>query len=100
LYLAFLHILLLDALPISPVCANSEHRTPVKKEEKNMDNPDNIFGKTIESTGAELLRLLESGISEGFLCSEELPSGNGPNIFGRRSEEHTSELQSRENIVC
>jgi len=48
-----------------------------------MDNPDNIFGKTIESTGAELLRLLESGISEGFLCSEGLPSGNGPNIFGR-----------------
>ncbi len=48
-----------------------------------MDSPDNIFGKTIESTGAELLRRLESGIGEGFLCSEELPSGNGPNIFGR-----------------
>src|SRR5690606_39464156 len=28
------------------------------------------------------------------------PGGTGPDCRGSRSEEHTSELQSRENLVC
>src|SRR5690606_40409822 len=43
--------------------------------------------------------LYKSVPKRGGACS--LPfSGNGRNHRGRRSEEHTSELQSRENLVC
>src|SRR5215475_15552253 len=34
------------------------------------------------------------------LTSNSCPSSTGPRAGCRRSEEHTSELQSRENLVC
>lgn len=50
-----------------------------------MNNPDNIFGKSIKGTPAELLRLLELSIGEGFVSSV-IPEGPAVprNIFGRR----------------
>src|SRR5690606_42166472 len=38
-------------------------------------------------------------VSEGSLCSS-LGEARQPPSWARRSEEHTSELQSRENLVC
>ncbi|MCB9052285.1 MAG: 4Fe-4S binding protein [Lewinellaceae bacterium] len=50
-----------------------------------MNDQHNIFGKTIKSTAAELIRNLESGISEGFLSSDPMEGSPGKNLFGRTS---------------
>src|SRR2546430_12260932 len=39
-------------------------------------------------------------IGEGFHSSLSLGGSSGTLAFGRRSEEHTSELQSQSNLVC
>src|SRR5690606_40409196 len=38
--------------------------------------------------------------SRGSCCRPTRASSAGCSLSGRRSEEHTSELQSRENLVC
>src|SRR5690606_33967593 len=67
--------------------------------------PALAFGNTVvvkpsEHTPISLYRLvqllIEGGIPEGVI---NLVNGRGP-VTGARSEEHTSELQSRENLVC
>src|SRR5690606_41234973 len=44
--------------------------------------------------GADLFRL------GALAVDQQLPIGHAAPGGGRRSEEHTSELQSRENLVC
>src|SRR5690606_41015614 len=51
------------------------------------------------------ISLFRTTASAGFrpIAASELPAApRGPStwLFARRSEEHTSELQSRENLVC
>src|SRR5690606_42034486 len=59
--------------------------------------------------GAELLRLLGHVVKHGGVAGEFLHAGEAIEFGvesrlqatdGERSEEHTSELQSRENLVC
>src|SRR3989442_2944733 len=51
----------------------------------------------------QLLRsrmLLPSSLRPGYYREQEVRSDEGSNIRERRSEEHTSELQSRPHLVC
>src|SRR5207253_9208659 len=40
------------------------------------------------------------GKGKGFNINVPLPPGSGPGAYAARSEEHTSELQSRGHLVC
>ncbi|MCO6480157.1 MAG: 4Fe-4S binding protein [Phaeodactylibacter sp.] len=53
------------------------------KEQEKMNDPNNIFGKAVESTGAELLQQLEAALSEGYLSPKGKEASPGLNIFGR-----------------
>src|SRR3712207_7755062 len=70
-----------------------------------------LYLRGVGSTGIALQKVLEGAIGEGidenirsgymFLAQNYEP-GDGIYLFGfsRRSEEHTSELQSRQYLVC
>src|SRR5690606_41950931 len=57
-------------------------------------DPASERGRSAAEINAEINRKI-AGLQEGFAFSL-MP----PPILGLRSEEHTSELQSRENLVC
>lgn len=48
-----------------------------------MNDQNTILGKTIETTGAELLPQLEAALSEGYLSSDAADAAAARNIFGR-----------------
>src|SRR5690606_40620858 len=62
-----------------------------KKETITVDNDEDIY-KLIPEKVAQLKPVFEK---DGLLTA-----ANSTNLNDGRSEEHTSELQSRENIVC
>src|SRR5690606_41840027 len=55
--------------------------------------------RNLRQNAAHLLRLLPLPCGLGRMQPQQMGFGAGP-AFGLRSEEHTSELQSRENLVC
>src|SRR5690606_39337059 len=66
------------------------------EEDKEFDEGDNYSSKTeytFEYNGNELAKIIEN-------YSSTFNSGTTTEYTFSRSEEHTSELQSRENIVC
>src|SRR5690606_39529971 len=88
LYTLSLH----DALPIYPAPrrAAAHHRAPP--------------GQPVRTGGgrAALAGLFPPGVEEHPRggAGDGGPGGRGGGPDGKRSEEHTSELQSRENLVC
>src|SRR5690606_41907029 len=98
--LAFYTLALHDALPICETTVPEGSRRP--SPGSGHDFRDN---GTEESTSGEYSRP-EDGSKEdsdcggGLIASRESTAGKEPGKpIGGRSEEHTSELQSRENIV-
>src|SRR5206468_12986286 len=82
-----------DALPISAAAAvfalaGGASAAPYEVEEKSIQQlqADLAHGKT---TSVQLVRLYEQRIAR-----------LNPKLHARRSEEHTSELQSRSELVC
>src|SRR5690606_41725469 len=58
-------------------------------------------GAVVGKRRLELLRLAaRDPKSRSSASSDTSPLGTSPTAIPRRSEEHTSELQSRENLVC
>src|SRR5690606_41748967 len=55
-------------------------------------------GRQLPAKYAELLQGLEQHI--GSQCKQQAGKYLTQFVHGQRSEEHTSELQSRENLVC
>src|SRR5436309_11067675 len=56
--------------------------------------------ETSDAGSPALVRGSQSGGLESLARDSEPGSGHGRNAQSLRSEEHTSELQSRENLVC
>src|SRR5690606_18167931 len=63
----------------------------------------NLFGDILSDMCAALVGSLglvpSANIGDKYAFFEPV-HGSAPDIAGKRSEEHTSELQSRENLVC
>src|SRR5688572_32730013 len=60
-----------------------------------------LFRSEIEVLVPERFRTSHAPLREGFFAHPKVrPMGSGLDLFGRRSEEHTSELQSQSNLVC
>src|SRR5690606_41139182 len=68
-----------------------------------LDNEDNLEVVADVCCGREILDLIAAGVEADILMTD-LNMDNGGFRFIKdiheRSEEHTSELQSRENLVC
>src|SRR3712207_7263900 len=56
-----------------------------------------LSGRRLRRALASLLPLLRP---EGRLETDVRPAAGDPHLSSRRSEEHTSELQSRQYLVC
>src|SRR5690606_39969913 len=79
-----------DALPISAVAERVMRQMVFAKSSATINAPR---GSTVTPTGRP--RALPSSVRKPVAKSTGSPTG-----FPSRSEEHTSELQSRENLVC
>src|SRR5207302_11045610 len=77
-----------DALPICCCCVGACVR-------EDWPAPDK--GQTVRSSTASKKRSISSSWTECVLNARRT---SGPTRIKDRSEEHTSELQSRENLVC
>src|SRR5690606_41406791 len=67
-------------------------------EVRRTKNPDKFFRRMISCSGNNVVRIVVSSAAKranGYQICTKLHSA-----FVIRSEEHTSELQSRENLVC
>src|SRR5690606_39301640 len=90
-----LHTLSLhDALPISIVAAPVEVATPAAK-----------LPPAVTARGPAAVRSPARAISSAASSVTPAPltapvAAMAPPVLRKRSEEHTSELQSRENLVC
>src|SRR5690606_42047541 len=63
----------------------------------------NGTGRAIVETGGDTWYFLTSDYAFGHALerdTEAVVQSSGGKVLGKRSEEHTSELQSRENLVC
>src|SRR5690606_41718349 len=77
-----------DALPISRSASSDAARSPRSGGRSNRSSPTRSPASSPHGTASP-----PSG-------AVPTPSAGMPCHAGRRSEEHTSELQSRENLVC
>src|SRR5690606_42022565 len=85
-----------DALPISPV--DQVDLPDLRGVEA--DEPDAELGHDVERDGQADVQREERPRSEHHLDVEDLAFDDASLPVQVRSEEHTSELQSRENLVC
>src|SRR5690606_41832092 len=85
LYALSLH----DALPIS------WHNDPVERPPLDLAEFEAVVDRTLEGLPDWVLERIDNLI----VVVEEEPAPEDGDLLGR-SEEHTSELQSRENLVC
>src|SRR5690606_42048929 len=96
-HIEFLHLSLHDALPI---CLLSENRNRSIESRRYMDfseRLDDLKAVIMASIATPNLRDTARGAIQFRHLITFLSSLHAPNL---RSEEHTSELQSRENLVC
>src|SRR5207302_6726361 len=84
----------------SPPSIDVPHVHPVHPADQGRSEPDDVLYGMAHPLlrGVEDLRVAVDGRYQG--TDEHLRIAEPADEHGRRSEEHTSELQSRENLVC
>src|SRR5690606_30040238 len=107
---AFNFVVTVNPLPTAfaadkTICSGNETNINLTAAPKNVAgttfewvaSPLNVTG-AVDGNGSLLNQTLITDVNGGSVTYEVRPMANG--CFGPRSEEHTSELQSREKLVC